>query len=254
MILSDSLALVQSSLSAQDGQKIYCFAFIFASGFRAGFVRSFRWIPSELNYSDKGSCFFDRDYESSKSLLHALAQRLARSSPSRTNPRLFSPSRLHLDAGDVNHSSHTPTCPQSAPDHKNSQINSRAAQDMQRLSHLKVLPLRSKVLPLGRTMHRFFVLWFLCSDGLIMGLFLVWLNRNFWTSHVSRARTTLTSSRVVCVWAHCSFLKLRAYRGLPPARSRSAWRKVEDSSTNPTIVPFPCDLPPQQSGSLASSL
>ena len=49
---------------------------IFASGFRAGFVLSFRWIPPELNYSDKGcrlfdsgSRFFDSDYDPSKSLL-----------------------------------------------------------------------------------------------------------------------------------------------------------------------------------------
>ena len=30
-----------------------------------------------------------------------------------------------------------------------------------------------------------------------------------------------------------------AYRALPPARSRSAWRKVKDFSTSPPIVPFP---------------
>ena len=54
---------------------------IFASGFRAGFVLSFR---SELNYSDKGSCFFNRDYDPSKSLLHVLAQRSTRSSPAQT--------------------------------------------------------------------------------------------------------------------------------------------------------------------------
>ena len=52
----------------------------------------------------------------------------------------------------------------------------------------------------------------------------------------------------VCVWAHCSFLKLRAYGGLPPTRSRSAW------STIPSIVPFPCDLPPLHSGLGASNL
>ena len=56
---------------------------IFASGFMAGFVLSFRWIPSELNYSDEGSRFFDRGDDPSKSLLHALAQRLARSSQAR---------------------------------------------------------------------------------------------------------------------------------------------------------------------------
>ena len=46
---------------------------IFASGFRAGFVISFRWIPSELNYAEKGSRFFGRDHDPSKALLHVLA-------------------------------------------------------------------------------------------------------------------------------------------------------------------------------------
>ena len=56
----------------------------FASGFRAGFVLSFRWMPLELNSSDKARRFFDHDYEPSKSLPHVLAQRLTRSSPART--------------------------------------------------------------------------------------------------------------------------------------------------------------------------
>ena len=69
---------------------------------------SFRWIPSELNHSDEGRRFFDRDRDSSKSLLHALAHRLARSAPSRTSGQdLFSPSLRLLDAGDVDHTSHT---------------------------------------------------------------------------------------------------------------------------------------------------
>ena len=57
---------------------------IIASGFRAGFVLSFRWIPSELNYSGKGRRLFDRDYDPCKSLLHVFAQRLTQSSPART--------------------------------------------------------------------------------------------------------------------------------------------------------------------------
>ena len=47
---------------------------IFASGFRAGFVLSF-----------KGNRFFNRDYDPSKSLLHVRPQRIARSSPAQTN-------------------------------------------------------------------------------------------------------------------------------------------------------------------------
>ena len=57
---------------------------VFASGFRAGFALSFRWIPSELNLVDKGSRFLDQDYDPGKSPLHALAQSLIRSSPART--------------------------------------------------------------------------------------------------------------------------------------------------------------------------
>ena len=80
---------------------------IFESGFRAGFVLSFRWIPSELNYSDEESRFFDRDYDSSKSLLHVLAQRITRSSPVRTSDQdCVFPSVMHLDVGEVDFTSH----------------------------------------------------------------------------------------------------------------------------------------------------
>ena len=51
---------------------------IFASGFLAGFVLSFR---------DKRSRFFDRDYDPSKSLLHDLAQRLPRFPHARTGDK-----------------------------------------------------------------------------------------------------------------------------------------------------------------------
>ena len=51
---------------------------------------------------DKGSRFFDCDYDSSKSLLHVLAQRLTRSSPARTcDLDCFSPSLMHVDGGEV---------------------------------------------------------------------------------------------------------------------------------------------------------
>ena len=80
---------------------------IFASAFQAGFVLSFRWLPSEWNYSDKGSRFFDRDYGPSKSLFHVLAQRLTRSSPARTcNQDCLSPSQSHLDVDEVDLASH----------------------------------------------------------------------------------------------------------------------------------------------------
>ena len=60
------------------------------SGFWAGFVLSFRWIPSELNSSDKGSRFFDCDYDPNKSLLHVLAQRLPRLPRAQTGDNMFS--------------------------------------------------------------------------------------------------------------------------------------------------------------------
>ena len=64
--------------------------FFFAPGFRAGFALSFWWIPSELNYSDEGSRFFNSDYDPSKSLLRVLAQRLTRSCLAREKrPKLF---------------------------------------------------------------------------------------------------------------------------------------------------------------------
>ena len=84
---------------------------IFASDFRAGFVLSFRGKPSEFNYSDKGSRFFDRDYDPSKSLLHVLAQCLTRSSPARTSDQdCLSPSPMPLDVGkvDVTYCIHVP--------------------------------------------------------------------------------------------------------------------------------------------------
>ena len=80
---------------------------IFASCFRTGFVSSFRWIPSETNYSDKGSRFFDRDYDPSKSLLRVHAQRLTRISLTRTYGQdCLSPSPMHLDGGQVDLRSH----------------------------------------------------------------------------------------------------------------------------------------------------
>ena len=52
---------------------------IHASGFKAGFVSSFRWIPSELSYPDNRSRVLDRDHDPIKFLLHVLAQRNTRS-------------------------------------------------------------------------------------------------------------------------------------------------------------------------------
>ena len=68
VILSDNLALVLALRSGRSNNFSWHSVMrrIFASGFRAGFVLSFRWIQSELNCSDKGSRFSDRDYDPSK--------------------------------------------------------------------------------------------------------------------------------------------------------------------------------------------
>ena len=46
------------------------------------------WAPSELNYSDKGSRFFYCDCDSSKSLLHVLAERSTVFTSTDMRPRL----------------------------------------------------------------------------------------------------------------------------------------------------------------------
>ena len=78
LIRSDNLSLVLALCKERSKQftLLSVMRRIFASGLQLGFVLSFWWIPSELNYSDKGGRFFDRDFDPSKSLL---AQRLPRS-------------------------------------------------------------------------------------------------------------------------------------------------------------------------------
>ena len=72
LILSDNLALVLALCTGRSNQitLLSVLRRIFASCFQAGFVLSFRWVPSELKFSDKGGRFFDRDHDTSKSLLH----------------------------------------------------------------------------------------------------------------------------------------------------------------------------------------
>ena len=103
LIHSDTLALV---LALCKGRSTFFTLLsvsrrIFASGFRGGFVISFRWIPSEMYYSEKGSRFFDRE-KMSKSLLRVLAQHFSRRSPSRAGDQDWcNPSPMHLDGGQV---------------------------------------------------------------------------------------------------------------------------------------------------------
>ena len=73
LIFSDHLALVLSVMRR-----------IFASRFRAGFVLSFRWIPSELSFADKEAASRTVTMTRAKSLLQVLAQRSPRFSPART--------------------------------------------------------------------------------------------------------------------------------------------------------------------------
>ena len=105
---------------------------------------SFRWIPSEVNYSDEGSRFFDHDYDPSKSLLHVLAQRLTRSSPAPTcDQDCLCPSLMHLedlDVGNVDLTSHIHVPAVSV------QSNAPFNDLCNRLSHLKVLPLLGKMI------------------------------------------------------------------------------------------------------------
>ena len=70
MIFSDNLALVPALCKGRSNMftLLSVMRRIFASDFRAGFVLSFSWIPSELNCSDR---FLDSDYGPGKSLLHA---------------------------------------------------------------------------------------------------------------------------------------------------------------------------------------
>ena len=104
LILSDNLALVLALCKAQKTHsqtlKTFYIAFSHASylcvWFLGGFLSSFRWmIPSELNYSDKGSRFFDRDYDPSKSLASSCSC-TALFSGTDKRPRLSSPSLMHL--------------------------------------------------------------------------------------------------------------------------------------------------------------
>ena len=80
---------------------------IFASGFRAGFVLSFRWIPFELNSSDKGSRFFDSVLTRANDFfmfLHIASHGLDRHWA--CDHDCLSPSLVHLDVGEVHLTSH----------------------------------------------------------------------------------------------------------------------------------------------------
>ena len=99
VILSDNLALVLARSKGRSTHIILLSAVrrIFACGLR-GFAVSFRWIPSELNDSDEGRCFFDRCCDPSKSLLRVLAQRSPLFLPARARDQdCPSHSLLHLD-------------------------------------------------------------------------------------------------------------------------------------------------------------
>ena len=97
LMISDSISLM---LALSKGRSIFSLLSvmrrIFASGFRAGFVSSFRWIPSKLKCSEKGGRFFYREYDPSQSRLHGLALRLTRSSPTQTCDRNLVKLTLHL--------------------------------------------------------------------------------------------------------------------------------------------------------------
>ena len=104
-------SLNASCRSAKDAQnKLHSFqsyvgSLRLASG--QAFVSSFRWIPSELNYSDKRSRFFDRDYDPRNTSSFSCTAFDTVFSGTDMRPTLpFSPSQTYLDVDEVDPASH----------------------------------------------------------------------------------------------------------------------------------------------------
>ena len=104
-----------------------------ASGFKAGFVLSFRWIPSELNIPTR-ELAFDCDHDPSESLLHVPAQRLRSSSSPTRDQNCFSTSLMNLNIGKADLTFHTHVPAMSVQSCHNRMIF-QFARDMLRLSH-----------------------------------------------------------------------------------------------------------------------
>ena len=45
---------------------------VYAAAFRSGHVLHFRWVPSEVNFADEGSSFYDPCYQPQKCILYRL--------------------------------------------------------------------------------------------------------------------------------------------------------------------------------------
>ena len=94
---------------------------IFATGFRISLVVEVGTVG--VGYSDKGSRSCDCDYDSSKSLLHVLAQRLTRASPAQTcDLNCFPFQLMHLDDGEVDLTSHIDAPAVSVQSHVSSDV------------------------------------------------------------------------------------------------------------------------------------
>ena len=110
---------------------------IYASGFRAGFALSFRWMPSELNYSDKGSRFLDRDLTRANHFFLLWHSAYTRSSPARTSDQdCFPPSLSYLDVGEVDLTSHVHVPAVSVQSHVSRDVLSSCTRDAAAVSSL----------------------------------------------------------------------------------------------------------------------
>ena len=148
LTLSENLALVLALCKGRSKQftLLSVMRRIFASGFRAEFVLSVRWVPSELNHSDEGSRLFDRDHDPSKSLLHVLAQRFTRTHMARINDKSCSlPPPMHLDIGQVGLGHHNSMPPVSV----HHLVISRVSRDMRKLFLTNGLPFPKHMMASG---------------------------------------------------------------------------------------------------------
>ena len=182
LILSGNLVLVLALCKGRSNKftLLSVMRRIFPSGFRAGFVLSFMWIPSELDYSDKGSRFFHRDYDSSKSLLHVLAQRSG----------LLFPSLNHLDDGEVDLVSQVPVPAVIGQTHAPSGDLSGCA------GHAAAVSSR-RFCVTGKMIASVRCLMVLVLRLLCVGYLLVWLNRNVWMNCRCSGRHLIRVQRIV---------------------------------------------------------
>ena len=104
LIFSDNIALAQALCKGRSTKSYIAFghASYLCIWLHGRFCLIVRVDTVRIEFSGKGSSFFHRDFFPSKSILHVLAKRLTRTSPSRTRDRdCSSLSPMHLDGGQV---------------------------------------------------------------------------------------------------------------------------------------------------------